>query len=186
MTITLPIVCSLTFFMLEIIKINDVQIYVDSIAIEMVFNFMASRSTQNFDNIISKHKPAYIPQNQIKWYITIYEDLSMMNGAAPYGGEEIYWPINTGSPPPTNEPTYIRYYSNVETFQADSKVKRRIGPSSNAGDIAALPSGSPFVLTVVCHYNFSSSFVMKLFKGGANTVDKTLFILWGRSVGVMS
>jgi hypothetical protein len=185
--LTFPILCNLIFFMLELIKINDVRISVEAAATEIAFEFMASKKTSNIQSLINKYKPIFIKDDEITWYFDVYSSLRDMssNTAQSYVGE-VVWPgtgQNSGS------------YSGSDYVDTD-----RSGGFSQGGGAGRISftdykmltsspsvdlSGKAFVVTVVCNYPFNSDFLKRLFGGGRNTAGGK-FLLWGRSVGVCS
>jgi hypothetical protein len=175
--LTFPVVCYLIFFILEIMKVNDTQIAVDSIAVEMAFTFMASRDTDNFDDIIAQYKPPYIPEDKITWYFSLYDDLLTMNSKVPYGNDEVYWP--TGAQDSKNISVdaipLVNYKSPEESFDIE-----------NPDTLFRTLSGKAFVLTVVCDYQFSSDFVKGIFINRNPAVGQNKYIIHGRCVGVCS
>ncbi|MDR1551777.1 MAG: hypothetical protein LBS14_03815 [Holosporaceae bacterium] len=175
-SITLPILCVLIFFILEMIKINDVQMSVDAIAMELAFDFMSSRATANFNTIIDKHRPPFIRSATIRWYITHYPNITKMNEVAPYGGSEVYWPNGNG------QVDGLKHFIDV-----DSDGSRKESGGSSIGyqsPTTTVANGTAFVLTVVCYYPFSSSFVKSFIAGGSNTESREMFLVWGRCVGI--
>ena len=170
-------------------KMNDTQTSIDSMAIEMSLDFMASKNTNHFDEIITKYKPPFIATSNVSWYFIVYKDLAAMNNAAQYGGEEVFWPNTTNNAPLIGEyidadsgGTFTARVSEKYLALTNYKTPESSFAPSNIGDFKTL-SNKAFVLTVVCDYQFSSSFVRKFFAGGKNTKG-TKFLVWGRSVGV--
>ncbi|MDR0555872.1 MAG: pilus assembly protein, partial [Holosporaceae bacterium] len=49
--LTLPALCSLIFFTLELVRINITQAAINAICVEMTFDFIATRSWNNFEAI---------------------------------------------------------------------------------------------------------------------------------------
>jgi Flp pilus assembly protein TadG len=66
--LTLPVLLMLIFFIIELIRINNTRTAMDSMALEAVLEFIATKSTTKFETIITKHKPAAIPRDNIKYY----------------------------------------------------------------------------------------------------------------------
>jgi hypothetical protein len=179
---TFPVLCYLMFFMLEMIKMNDVQTAVESISTEMAFEFMASRKTSKFTQILNKYKPPFVNENNIKWYFDMYTNLPEMCNNTLFG--EIMWP----------DYSYQNSFSYGSNDYIDADRDNSFTPSIN-GKLALTDcknpdagidySGKPFVLTVVCNYPFQDNFTKMLFNGGKNTKGSK-FLIWGRSVGVCS
>jgi hypothetical protein len=180
---------------LEAVKINDLKTALDSMAEEAIFDFIASKNTNNFSAIIAKYKPAYVPNENITYYFDIYPDLVVMCGTTPYGGEEIFWPSVSGA---NVTKTYVddNYISttggafiqrsNVSLTLTNYKKPESDFDINKTTDNFKTLSGKAVVLTVVCDYVFSSAMVKILFSGGSNTKGKKKFLLWARGVGVCS
>jgi hypothetical protein len=56
-----------------------------------------------------------------------------------------------------------------------------------------IPSGIVFVITIVCNYPFSSAMASQFFSGGNNTIKNdgngskgSMYLLWGRGVGIVN
>jgi Flp pilus assembly protein TadG len=174
--LTFPVVCYLIFFILEIMKVNDTQIAVDSISVEMAVAFMASRNTDNFDDIIAQYKPPYISQNKITWYFSVYDDLSAMNNEAADSSDEVYWPSNSQDSrnPDMNAVMLTDYQSPEKSFNienSDAKFRTL--------------SGKAFILIVVCDYQFSSDFVKRIFTSRKQT-EEGKYLVHGKCAGVCS
>lgn len=201
--LTLPIILYLIFFCIEIIKIKDVQTALDSIATEAAIQFMSSLHTDigrdvetpgnqdGIQGIIEKYRPKYIRSGDINYYFVFFNndnsEKSQGKGAqnqttvsGPYMPTEniaVYWPAS----------------DNAQTAQSAWKI---VGSGSEKSGISLsnykmpensngfLVSGKKFILTFVVKYNFSSSFVGKLFGGGTNTENRSGYLLWSRSVGI--
>ncbi|MDR1236475.1 MAG: pilus assembly protein [Holosporaceae bacterium] len=185
--ITFPILCNLIFFMLELIKINDVRISVEAAATEIAFEFMASKNTAKIQPLINKYKPIFIRENEITWYFDVYDSLEEMskNTAQSYVGEVI-WPGDNQNSGSYSGSDYVDTDRNGGFSQGGgtgriSFTDYKMLTSSPSVDF----SGKAFVVTVVCDYPFNSDFLKRLFGGGRNTPGSK-FLLWGRSVGVCS
>ncbi len=124
-TMTLPIILSILFFSLELIRIELAQIAADAIAKRCTLELMDSDQTkkermEKFDKIISDLRPAGIPLKNIRFYIRLYPKLhkdpgDIMEGmmdVPPYGGETIGWADSAESPSnkSPNEAAKDNYY----------------------------------------------------------------------------
>jgi hypothetical protein len=220
--LTLPVICYLIFFLLELMKINITQTSIETITAECTFEFIATGNNKNFGTIIEKYRPKFIPLDRIRYWIrlyvggtvgtTAYEGLAYMCLHSPYGGEEIYWPLNNtvgGSfgdddhfggfnadtdyldTDGSNSILAAVNYLGTSTYNSTSEVEAKKTEAANyiIGNPNA-PSGTAFVLTFVVDYNFSSAFVRMLFSGGSNTKRGAgkgkKYLLWGRGVGIVN
>lgn len=199
--ITFPVFMMLVFFMLEAIKVYWTKAAIESIAAEATFVFVEDKNTDRFAGVIEKYRPPFIAAEHITWYFSIYEDMDTMCNTLPYGAEDIYWystensntildanTTNNSDPDADTNPsmtagTYLR--------SGDSSFVRRAGHLTDVDDqhpeITLAKSqlvGKAFVLTFVCDYQFSSGYAKMIYGGGANTVDKTKYLLWGRGCGI--
>ena len=190
--LTLPVLLMLIFFIIELIRINNTRTAMDSMALEAVLEFIATKSTTKFETIITKHKPAAIPRDNIKYYFTVYDSLESMCATDPYGSEEVFWPSSDVYSADEAKKAYVDSNRDTNFFQRDtSSNSGYISLNSHTNPLTTSSinsvykiSGKAFVLTFVCDFKFSSDFVKKLFAGGSNTVDKKKFLIWGRGVGV--
>ena len=190
--LTLPVLLMLIFFIIELIRINNTRTAMDSMALEAVLEFIATKSTTKFETIITKHKPAEIPRDNIKYYFTVYDSLESMCATDPYGSEEVFWPSSDIYNADEAKKAYVDSNRDTNFFQRDtSSNSGYISLDSHTNPLTTSSinsvykiSGKAFVLTFVCDFKFSSDFVKKLFAGGSNTVDKKKFLIWGRGVGV--
>ena len=190
--LTLPVLLMLIFFIIELIRINNTRTAMDSMALEAVLEFIATKSTTKFETIITKHKPAEIPRDNIKYYFTVYDSLESMCATDPYGSEEVFWPSSDIYNADEAKKAYVDSNRDTNFFQRDtSSNSGYISLNSHTNPLTTSSinsvykiSGKAFVLTFVCDFKFSSDFVKKLFAGGSNTVDKKKFLIWGRGVGV--
>ncbi|MDR1236299.1 MAG: hypothetical protein LBJ96_04810 [Holosporaceae bacterium] len=202
--LTLPAICYLVFFLLEMVKINITQTAVETIAAECTFEFIANGNATNFTTIISKYRPAFIPSDNLRYWIRLYvkngttEGLAYMCATSPYGGEEIYWPDdNFGN---RNDNADFMDTDKTNTILAatnylgvtDYANKRTLFDNYLAGD-PNTPGGTAFVLTFVVDFPFSSPFIRMLFSGGSNTKKNggggargSKYLLWGRGVGIVN
>ncbi|MDR2158172.1 MAG: hypothetical protein LBO02_02540 [Holosporaceae bacterium] len=191
--ITLPIICYLVFFILELMKINLTQTAIDIITSEATFDFAVNKKVSNISAIIAKHRPTFIPADNIRYWIRMYTDLAAMCATSPYGGEEIAYPASA-----TDHSQIVAGSVNSISFLDSDKndalltSNHAFSASQTASYLNAnsTPSGTVFVITFVCSYKFSSAFIKGLFSGGVNT-KKTggdrgeHYILWGRGVGIV-
>ncbi|MDR0677570.1 MAG: pilus assembly protein [Holosporaceae bacterium] len=193
--LTLPVICMLIFFIIEVAKLGNVQSAIDAIALEMCFDFMAAKKTDDFESIVLKHIPSYISPETITWYFSVYPDLDEMNSSSPFGGEEVYWPQSENSKKTdgyVNNDRQNGFLAETTSIQLNNYKHPETSFTSKDSVISSTASsnigGKAFVLTVVCDYKFSSDFVKLLFGGGSNTVDgkNPKFLIWGRYVGVCS
>ena len=190
--LTLPVLLMLIFFIIELIRINNTRTAMDSMALEAVLEFIATKSTTKFETIITKHKPAAIPRDNIKYYFTVYDSLESMCATDPYGSEEVFWPSSDIYNADEAKKAYVDSNRDTNFFQRDtSSNSGYISLNSHTNPLTTSSinsvykiSGKAFFLTFVCDFKFSSDFVKKLFAGGSNTVDKKKFLIWGRGVGV--
>ena len=191
--LTFPVLLMLIFFIIELIRINNTRTAMDSMALEAVLEFIATKSTDNFEAIITKHKPAAIPRDNIKYYFTVYESLEGMCATDPYGSEGVFWPTSDVYNAIEAKEAYVDSNRDASFFERDTSSESNgyISLSSHTNPLTTSSidtvykiSGKAFVLTFVCDFKFSSDFVKKLFAGGSNTVDKERFLIWGRGVGV--
>ncbi|MDR1983184.1 MAG: pilus assembly protein [Holosporaceae bacterium] len=189
--LTFPIVCYLIFFILEIMKINDTQIAADSIATEMAFAFMASRNTDNFDEIVNQYKPPYISENKITWYFYVYEDLLTMNSEDSNDNKD----LSTADSEKSNDNNKIYWPSSENTIQSENgniiklvsyKTPETSFSLDNSDTKFQTLSGKAFVLTVVCDYQFSNDLVKRIFIGAKGSRGEGKYIIHGRGVGVCS
>lgn len=186
----LPIVLMLTFYILELIKINTCKASVDAITQECTYEFIRTASTANFQNIIKKHVPGYIKYSgsdpDIRYNVTLYTNLETMCSTSPYGGTEISWLTSDGA----NTSEFIATTTTgTSPMTASNAEYSGVSPQDTFSGGKVL-SGHAFVLTFVCRFQFSSAFIQKLFNGGSNTRvigsknKGTMFLLWGRGVGI--
>ena len=100
---TLPIILSILFFSLELIRVELAQIAADSIARRCTMELMDSdervsktERMNKINDIIAELRPAGIPLENIRYYIRLYpylhtDDHKGMMDVPPYGGETIGW-----------------------------------------------------------------------------------------------
>lgn len=187
--LTLPVLMMMIFFIIEMMKVNNTRTAMDSIALEASLTFVADKNTGDFKKIIEKYRPIYVDKGKIKYYFTVYESLEKMCSVSPFGCGEVFWPNSSGE---AEVGTFIDSDGDTKCLGEDDKSQmetvNRIAPEKSFSPTKDPPlnslTGKVFVLTFVCDYNFSSGFVGKLFGGGANTKDKTKFLIWGRGVGI--
>lgn len=191
----LPIVLTLTFYILELMKINTCKSAVDAITQECTYEFIRSATCVEFDSIIKKHIPQYIKysanssDNDIRFNVTLYTNLEQMCAKSPYGASEITWLNNNGDPATDAEGEFLPTTSSANPIEAQD-----FSYSGNAPQITytnpKMLSGYAFVLTFVCRYRFSSSYIAKMFSGGSNTRKiksggkGKMFLIWGRGAGI--
>ncbi|MDR0677387.1 MAG: hypothetical protein LBF57_01775 [Holosporaceae bacterium] len=193
---TLPILCYLIFFLLELIKINTTQSALDAIAAEATYDYIASETIANFEKIIDKFRPQFIPKDRVRYWFRFYNDLATMCANSPYGGEEIAYPDYTD--PNAAGHAEVGNGNSIDFIDTDgSKTHlRAVGFDDNYANVIKyttgelLASGKAFVLTFVIDYPFSSSFVKMLFSGGSNTIKSgqkgTKYLLWSRGIGIVN
>jgi hypothetical protein len=191
--LTLPIIFYIIFFVLEVMLINRTKVAVDSIVMEATLDFISSKNTKHFDDIIKKYKSANAVYCDIVYYFDVYSDLTALCEKDPYGGEEIFWPIIAdgkttktyaeGDYLDTNrDGGFMARSSNSLTLTDYSKPELNFGPSKDE-NFKTL-TGKAFILTFVCDYKFSLPFACELLSGGTGTVGEEKFLIWGRGVGV--
>lgn len=192
-SLTLPVILMMIFFIIEMMKVNNTRTAMDSMALEASLDFVSNKNTNNFNDIIKKYKPSYIGDSNIKYYFAVYESLDKMCAVTPFGSEEVFWPSSDTTYAPGD--TFVDSDGNSAYLARNTtatsghiiltnyKTPETSFSSSNSSPKDTL-IGRAFVLTFVCDYKFSSSFIGKLFVGGANTKDKTKFLIWGRGVGI--
>lgn len=193
--LTFPVVIYLIFFIIEILRLKDVQTSVDSIAEECATQFMVSKSTtlpssdtdgaMNFDKIIDKYLPKYIPRKDLTYYFTIFESPKALYENT--SNIAVYWPVSE-STAVANSGEVIRN-SGVESPNGTVELKNykrpELGFSQDKKDKNILLTRKAFVLTVVLRYTFSSAFVGKLFAGGSNVENSPdTFLVWSRATGI--
>lgn len=190
-SLTFPIIFCLIFFIIEIIKITDTQSSIDSIVVDMSFDFMGSKTTENFELIIDRYRPKYVQHSNIVWYFSIYPDIATMIEDSSFKGGEIFWPSNDQCTSP-EEKEYVETNDNgsfsprsIKSINlSDYKRPEGYFKIENSNLTMKSLSGKSFVLTVVCDYKFSSAFIKKIFYGGSNTVGGEKYLIWSKSVGI--
>jgi hypothetical protein len=115
-----------------------------------------------------------------------------MCATSPYGGEEIFYPHTT------TDHSLATISAGIEFLDSDANKVLLISnydiPATTVTTYLSgksTPKGTVFVLTFVCSYQFSSAFVKMLFSGGSNTkiaggAKGTLYLLWGRGIGIVN
>lgn len=222
--LTIPIVLYLIFFLIELIKIKDVQSALDAIAEECSIQFMFTKSTNvtsgisqssstqsanisNFDAIVKKYKPKYIPDEDITYYFNFFDSPKDF-----YDNKKniaVYWPSAEGNATPDDK-MMIKGTADQDSLSGSSaqnsssagadqnslaentnqnllpeimdKISNYKYPEKGLKEGVTL-NHRAFVFTVVVKYRFSSAFVGKLFMGGSNTESKDVFLIWSRGVG---
>lgn len=157
----LPVILYLIFFILEAIRMTIFQVAVDSMSIEMSFEYSALKTTEHFDEIMANNKPAFLGPDETRYYINVYPSLEQLISTS--FGAQVQWPL-------TNVPS-----ANI--------LLHDFLPSDLYPD-GSFKSGAAFELTVVCDYKFTSSLVSRLFAGGSNSADGRHFFVWARSICV--
>ncbi len=155
----IPVLLSLIFFILEMIKITILQSAIDSITLETTFDYCAFKDTEHFDSIIKKNLPPFVKNNNIRSYIIVYPSLSDLTTDSNYGN-------------PVNYPSTASHSENVMIAEGveDKMVDNRIS------------SGCAFELTLVCDYEFSSPYIAKLFARDSSKSQQ--FLIWNRAICV--
>ena len=167
--LTIPVVFYVIFFAIELIRMNEIQIKLNAIAEEITMDFVINQSPIGFYDILVKYGMEAEAMNEnLQYDLVVYESLSDVMSESPYGGEDIFIPWDTGND----------YLVTTE----ESPVKSSAFRINLTGKLDL--SGKPFVITVVYKYQFSSSFVARLFNGGTNTYNGTAYLLWARGVGI--
>lgn len=191
----LPIVLTLTFYILELMKINTCKSAIDAITQECTYEFIKSATCAEFDSIIKKHIPKYIKysanssDNDIRFNVTLYTSLEKMCAKSPYGGSEITWLNNEGQAATGAEGEFLPTTSSATPIAAKDFDSSGNNPEKQYSNPKTL-SGYAFVLTFVCRYRFSSSYIAKMFSGGSNTrkIESggkgKMFLIWGRGAGI--
>lgn len=193
----LPIVLTLTLYILELMKINTCKSAIDAITQECTYEFIKSGSSANFDSIIKKHVPGYINysssglDNDVRYNITLYTSLEKMSSTSPYGGSEIAWLTMDGNVETGNNGEFLATTNSTTPLAAVNYAYSGNKPQNTYTNPRSL-AGYAFVLTFVCRFRFSSPYIAKMFSGGSNT-RKTgslnkgkIFMIWGRGVGICS
>lgn len=182
----IPIIIYIVFFTIELVRVHNTKIAMDSMALQCTLDFIATKGTTNFETIIKKHLTLNLKRDKVKYYFKVYNSLADMcaDGRAPFGADEIFWPASntatTGAYMDANN-------NNVQNSTAAGFIN--LSDNTNPRTTAALNteeklSGKAFVLTFICDFPFSSGFIKKLYGGGVNTKGGARFLLWGRGVGV--
>jgi hypothetical protein len=89
--LTLPVICALIFFAIELMKIHIAQTTLEVICAEATFSTICGKANMEYDAIIVKHLPKFIPRSAIRYYFHAYVSLEKMCAAPPYGGESVAW-----------------------------------------------------------------------------------------------
>ena len=194
--ITIPIVLYFIFFTIELMKIGEATTAIETIASEATFDFIAHGNKKNFEKIIEKYRPAYVPKENIRYWFRFYENLAAMCSHTPFGGEDIAWPkyddgnlyLDLGSSEPYE---YLPSSGDMVIVNIEDSIRNFSLMKSYINGTKKIPVGTTFVLTFVCDYPFSSSYVKAFFSGGSNTLysdskeRSTKYLLWGRGVGIV-
>ena len=205
--VTLPLICALIFFAIELVKMNLTQVAVDSITRECTFSLIANGTVKEFDNIINKYRPGFVPASKFRYYFMVFENLESMMAATPYGGQSIGYPGGNGNPTAAATSKSFGLSAGdplLNKFQTDVTQSGEVGEAKRKSYLTTGAQGKAFVLTVVVDYPFSSTFTKKLFRGGSNSgsgnsssggsgggssdteVTPGPYILWGRGSGIVN
>jgi hypothetical protein len=188
--LTLPAVCTLIFFTLELMKINLAKTAIETITAETTFSFIRKGKTEDFEYVIEKYRPTFIPRERIRYWFRFYSSIEQMCSVSPYGGEDIAWPLPTCTDvtgifiDSMGTGTFLRAAGHINESEAANMLSSNETPPPS--------SGKAFVLTFVCDYRFSSALIKPFFSGGYNTQyvnneDETKkYLLWGRGVGIVN
>jgi hypothetical protein len=195
--LAIPIFLYMIFFIIELMKINETATAMAAISAEATFDFIANGNKNNFDKIIEKYRPSYIPTDNIRYWFRFYENLEKMCEETPYGGEDIVWPkyesgndnahLIIGDHPLE----YIPSSSELIGHSAAKAISNIPLMKSYIDGKAIIPSGTAFVLTFVCDYPFSNSSGNLFPFVKSNTLisnpagDGTKHLIWGRGVGIV-
>lgn len=197
--LTIPIVLYLIFFLIELLRIKDIQSALDAIAEECSVQFMFTKSTNagnaseslsgsattggitpsNFDTIIAKYKPKYISQEDITYYFTFFDTPKEM-----YENNKniaVYWPESENSTSPQDDMVIESTSENDFSSEIMEQISNYKHPEKGLEDVTL--NHRAFILTVVIRYRFTSAFVSQLFMGGSNTKSEDGFLIWSRGVG---
>jgi hypothetical protein len=202
--LTLPVICMLIFFAIELIRMHIVQAALNAICAEATFSTICGKANTEFDAIVAKYRPKFVAQNCIQYDFSVYENLEKMCAASPYGGASVAWSAqnavtSTYQCGPCGTPEFIR-------VGTETSIIAPVGCNNwwtmatgyfktmwtTLNPLRPLPSGTAFVLTFICKYPFSSAFVKQLFGGGVNTIISgsgargSSYFLWARGVGVIN
>ncbi|MDR1235734.1 MAG: hypothetical protein LBJ96_01885 [Holosporaceae bacterium] len=90
--LTLPVICMLIFFAIELMKIHITWATLEVICAEATFSTVSGKSNTEYDAIIAKYLPKFIPRSAVMYYFHAYISLEKMCAASPYGGESVVWP----------------------------------------------------------------------------------------------
>lgn len=172
--LTLPVVCYMIFFTLELIHMNHTQVALNAIAEECTMDYIFHKDSTRFSSIIAKHDMGNdLSNGSLQYDFKVYDSLANVMSSSPYGGMDIIaW---NGS----NVDDYLPTTNNSSPIKPTTTYYSGKTPESSE----SMP-GHPFILSFVYKYQFSSSFVGKLFNGGTNTKDKKMYLLWARGAGI--
>lgn len=195
--LAIPIFLYMIFFTIELMKINETTAAIAAISTEATFDFIAHGNKNNFDEIIEKYLPSYIPRSNIRYWFRFYESLGRMCEETPYGGEDIVWSkyengadnahLSIGDEPLEYIPSSGALIGHSTAKAMDNILLMK---SYINGD-GIIPSGTAFVLTFVCDYPFvnlsGNSFLLARSNTRISTPvgDGTKYLIWGRGVGVI-
>jgi hypothetical protein len=198
--LTLPAICALIFFAIELMKIHIVQTTLEVICAEATFSTICGKANMEYDAIIVKYLPKFIPRSAVRYYFHAYVSLETMCAASPYGGESVVWSDRDAIAWTEVGDTGEFLKTGTENTRIDAVGERNEwtmattylkSPWTSANPLVPIPSGYAFVITFVCKYPFSSAFVKRLF--GSNTTINdgsgrkgTSYLFWARGVGVIN
>jgi len=135
----IPIIVYLIFFTFELIRIGIYQVAVDSIALNLAFEYSGLKSSTNFDQVIEQAKPSFFKSmDGIYCRVYVAENLSTLIESGKLQ-EDPSW--SASSPSIRNIPEGLNF-----------------SPSS----------GYAVMVTVSYKFPFSSSFIKKFFADGKN------------------
>lgn len=184
--LTIPMVLYLIFFLIELLKIKDVQSALDAIAEECSIQFMFTKSTNvksqisqaaptqgatisNFDAIVEKYKPKYISAEDITYYFNFFDSPKDF-----YDNKKniaVYWPLDEGNATP-NVDMMIKGTSdqnsisegNTQNFPSESINQNSLAENTNQGSL-------PEIMNKITNYKYPE----KGLKGGA-TLNHRAFV----------
>lgn len=158
--LTIPIVIYLIFFLIELLRIKDIQSALDAIAEECSVQFMFTKSTNagdasesssgsattggitpsNFDTIIAKYKPKYISPEDITYYFTFFDTPKEM-----YENDKniaVYWPESENSTSPQND----------MVIEGTSEKSDSSGEETSKNDTSTGNKGQKKIMEVISNY----------------------------------
>lgn len=184
--LTLPLLLYLVFFIIEVLKIKDVQLSVDSMAMDLALEYSSSKSTINFDTIIAKYKPAYVQKKDLSYFFCVAKNLENLFKHDSYPIGALLTDAKLDIEPNEHIDGFGTNFPSTNgemLIKLDNYKKPESNISKNFADHNSTLQGKAFMITVVCDYKFSSPLVRILFGGGSNTAGSK-FLLWGRAVNI--